>query len=196
MSYREGLAKDRLMAAEKRIIELERRLSQLLKVLGDPSFRWQPRVAKQTQITSYPADGYDTGGVIFRDGSYSESEAMVAPTYTSRQSTAGHYVHNVREERVPEDAPLTVFRQNGQWWTDYPNVRIVKALINEASGVATTDADFDVDNVSVVCGHTPGSSIAGVKNVLSMEGDNNGVVFCLFNNEANQWECFAMACPA
>jgi hypothetical protein len=77
---------------------------------------------------------------------------------------------------------------------------VCKALIDEASGVATSDTDFQVDNVDPIGdGLGPTASDAAeltVENIYAMEGDDNAPVLIVWNATESQWECHQMKCPA
>jgi len=86
-----------------------------------------------------------------------------------------------------------------------PQATIIRALINEGGDVATSDANFSIDNVTILA---PQNAVlrttpTDVNNVFDFEGDNNGVVVCVWNDNATgsgdfvyDWDCIQMACPA
>ena len=76
---------------------------------------------------------------------------------------------------------------------------MVNALVNEAGGVDTTDSTFDVDNVEVMGplnAVSPGSSLSGVRNIHSVEFDNNAPVQLRYNVTDDKWDTTQGDCPA
>lgn len=94
---------------------------------------------------------------------------------------------------------LMVDQSAGSGWhiVQSNSARTVKATVNEASGVATSDATYDVDAVTVQSGsYFSPTTITGVKNTHSWAMDDNAVVQLVYNETLQAWDTVNVNCPA
>jgi len=70
----------------------------------------------------------------------------------------------------------------------------LRALVNEAGGVA--GGAFNVDTITALDGYFGPTTLTGVANPFTMDGDDNAVVDLEWNDAAGQWQAYQMLCPA
>jgi hypothetical protein len=110
-------------------------------------------------------------------------------------------IKNTKEFRLPDNHDLRAeYNDNTSEWECVwraPMPLIVKALVNEASGVADTDATFDVDNTAVV--QEGGAAVAATltaQNTYGFELDNNAAVILVYDETNDQYIAIQGECPA
>jgi len=84
-----------------------------------------------------------------------------------------------------------------------PHATMIRALVNEAGGVADTDATYNIDNVTIMQPvdtalfmSSDGTAPTEANNQADGELDNNAVVILGWNDEQEDWDTFVGPCPA
>jgi hypothetical protein len=92
--------------------------------------------------------------------------------------------------------------RDGEWqirWLTPQSLMIHGKL---TADLATTDSTFTIDGVTVmnpigglITDQDPGDDVT-VYNIFSWEGDNNGIVVAVWNQDTGRWEAIQVECPA
>jgi len=84
-----------------------------------------------------------------------------------------------------------------------PHATMIRALVNEAGGVATTDSTYNIDNVTIMQPldtalfmSSDGAAPTEGNNQAGGELDNNAVVILGWNDEQEDWDTLVGPCPA
>lgn len=168
------------LAGERRVVYFDRESGRHLPLAGPG-----PHLAKTSETIDQ-----DSSGTVIVQKIDSEGEALSAELELM--------AHNWSLPRVWANSPcfVALHPQSRRWYlTQAFSATLVLATVNEASGVSSADATFDVDAVIPLNGAFPDSSITGVQNTFQHEFDDNATVALAWNDQAHVWETIQGLCP-
>lgn len=111
---------NRIDVVEQQLLQVRHEMFGEKSRDGNASPRLQVRMAKTTSTSgggSYPSEPADTYGIIFVDGTYTQTAGLQGHTLTNRKSApAVEVAHSVDTKYYPVDTYVWVVRQNHKWW--------------------------------------------------------------------------------
>lgn len=111
---------DRLDVIEYQLRQVRREQTSQFSRMGNIAQPHQVRLAKTTSTSgggSYPSEPSDTYGILFVDGTYTQTAGNNGHTLTNRKTApAVQVAHSVDGKYYPVDTYVWVVEQNFKWW--------------------------------------------------------------------------------